>query len=590
MADPIRIANCSGFFGDRLSAAREMVDGGPIDVLTGDWLAELTMYIFSKTKERRPDGGFARTFVAQMADVLGDCLDRGIKVVANAGALDPHGCAAAVEQVAADQGLSPKIAVVTGDDLIGRIGELQAAGHDLAHLDTGEPLGEMASEMLTANAYLGGWGIAEALARGADVVITGRVTDAAVVVGPAAWHHGWARDDWDALAGAVVAGHVIECGAQATGGNYSFFTEVPGLAHAGFPWAEVAEDGSFVVGKHDDGTGGEVSIGTVTSQLLYEIGGHRYGNPDVVARFDTLSLEQVAPNRVRVTGVVGETAPDRLKVAMNYAGGWKNSMAVCLTGLDIDEKMALVDDTVWDACPHDPEDFEVVTTELVGRPEHDPSDNAAAVCLYRITVRDRDPDKVGRAFANSVIETALSSIPGFFSFTPPGSGAVYPVYWPALVDPGVVTHEVHVDGEVVTIPHPEGAAPMRTDDEAYPVPAIHREWGETTWAPLGAVVGARSGDKGPNANLGVFTRSDDAFWWLHETLTAERLVDLLPDLAGLSVTRHVFPKLRAMNFVVGHLLEEGVAAATRVDAQAKGLSEYLRARHLEIPTVLLEDR
>lgn len=589
MADPIRIANCSGFYGDRLSAAREMVDGGPVDVLTGDWLAELTMYIFSRTREKRPDGGYARTFVAQMADVLGDCLDRGIKVVANAGALDPHGCAGAVEKVAADQGLAVKVAVVTGDDLTSRIGELQAAGHDLAHLDTGEPLGDMAERMLTANAYLGGWGIAEALSRGADVVITGRVTDAAVVVGPAAWHHGWSRNDWDALAGAVTAGHIIECGAQATGGNYSFFTEVPGLDHAGFPWAEIAEDGSFVIGKHDDGTGGEVSIGTVTSQLLYEIGGHRYGNPDVVTRLDTVQLEEVAPNRVRVSGVRGEPAPNRLKVAMNYTGGWKNSLAVGITGLDVEEKVRLVDDSFWDACPFDPEDFEVVNAEVIGRPEHDPSDNAAALCLYRITVRDQDPDKVGRAFTNAVIETALASIPGFFSFAPPGAASPYPVYWPALIDPAAVNHEVHVDGEVITIPHPDGAQPMRTDDDPYPVPAIHRVWGETTWAPLGAVVGARSGDKGPNANLGVFARDPEAFWWVHDTLTTDRLVELLPDLAGLPVSRHVFPMLRAVNFVIGHLLEEGVGASTRVDAQAKGLSEYLRSRHTDIPTMLLEN-
>src|SRR5690606_18342883 len=277
MTEPIRIANCSGFYGDRITAAREMVEGGPIDVLTGDWLAELTMLILARTKAKRPNGGFARTFVTQMEHVMGTCLDRGIKVVSNAGGLDPDGCPEAVHEVAERLGLAPKIAYVEGDDILTRLDELVAAGVDLAHFEIGEAVGDT-SRFISANAYFGCWGIVEALNRGADIVITGRATDAAVVCGPAAWHHGWARDDWDELAGAVVAGHVIECGTQATGGNYSFFTEVTGLARTGFPWVEIAADGSSVVGKHD-GTGGEVSIGTVTSQLLYEIAGPAYLGP-----------------------------------------------------------------------------------------------------------------------------------------------------------------------------------------------------------------------------------------------------------------------------------------------------------------------
>ena len=296
MSDPIRIANCSGFYGDRLSAAKEMVEGGPIDVLTGDWLAELTMLILARSQASRPGGGYARSFVTQMEQVMVTCLEKGIKVVSNAGGLDPAGCAAAVAEVADRLGLKPTIAYVDGDNLLPRLGELVASGVDLAHFETGEPIGDT-SRFISANAYLGCWGIVDALDRGADIVITGRVTDAAVVCGPAAWHHRWARDDWDRLAGAVVAGHIIECGTQATGGNYSFFTEVPGMTRVGFPWAEVAADGSCVIGKHD-GTGGEVSVGTVTSQLLYEIGSPAYLGPDVTARFDTIRLEQVARDRV----------------------------------------------------------------------------------------------------------------------------------------------------------------------------------------------------------------------------------------------------------------------------------------------------
>ncbi|MGH3183576.1 MAG: acyclic terpene utilization AtuA family protein, partial [Streptosporangiaceae bacterium] len=271
----LRIANCSGFFGDRLAAPRELLDGGPIDVLTGDYLAELTMLILWKSRQRDPTLGYARTFYRQMEDVLGTCIDRNVKVVANAGGLNPAGLAQRLRELAAKLGIDVAVAHVEGDDILDRLGPLQAAGDPLAHLDTGRPLAEAGSEAVSANAYLGGFGIAEALAGGADVVVTGRVTDASLVVGPAAWRFGWSRTDWDRLAGAVVVGHVIECGTQATGGNYSFFGEVPGLEHPGFPIAEVAEDGSAVITKHPR-TGGLVSVGTVTAQLLYEIGAPLY--------------------------------------------------------------------------------------------------------------------------------------------------------------------------------------------------------------------------------------------------------------------------------------------------------------------------
>src|SRR5580704_13128423 len=307
----LRIANCSGFFGDRLTAPRELLEGGPIDVLTGDYLAELTMLILWKTRQRDPALGYARTFYRQMEEVLATCVERGVKVVANAGGLNPAGLARALRDLAARLGIDVHVAHVEGDDILGRLGPLQAAGDPLAHLDTGRPLVEAGSDPVSANAYLGGFGIAEALSGGADVVVTGRVTDASLVVGPAAWWFGWSRTDWDRLAGAVVVGHVIECGTQTTGGNYAFFGEVPGLEHPGFPIAEMAADGSAVITKHP-GTGGLVSVGTVTAQLLYEIAGPRYPNADVVADFSTINLEQVGPDRVRLWGVSGQPAPDQL--------------------------------------------------------------------------------------------------------------------------------------------------------------------------------------------------------------------------------------------------------------------------------------
>ncbi len=587
MTEPIRIANCSGFYGDRIAAAAEMVHGGPIDVLTGDWLAELTMLILARTQAKRPGGGYARTFLTQMEQVMGTCLDDGIKVVTNAGGLDPDGCADALAELADRLGLSPTIAYVDGDDLLPRLGELVEAGVHLDHFETGEPVGDV-SRFLTANAYLGCWGIVEALTAGADIVVTGRVTDAAVVCGPAAWHHGWARDDWDALAGAVVAGHVIECGTQATGGNYSFFTEVEGLTHTGFPWAEVAADGSSVIGKHA-GTGGTVTVGTVTSQLLYEIGSPAYLGPDVTARFDTVALEQVDVDRVLVTGAKGEPPPATLKVAMNELGGFRTDLNVALTGLDIEAKAELVEAAFWRAASVAPDEIESVTTRLVRTDKADPASNEEAVALWRITLKDHDERKVGKGLGGAVNELALATIPGLFAVGGSAVAKPFGVYRPAVVPADLVPqHVVVLGGErtVVESVAPTPASPVALEPVAVSLPPA--PGGPTVRAPLGRVFGSRSGDKGGNANLGVFARSAEAYAWLVEHLTVERLQELLPEAADLRVERFDLPNIWSLNFVLHGLLQEGVAASTRQDGQAKGLGEWLRARVVDLPAALVE--
>ncbi len=585
MADPIRIANCSGFFGDRPTGAREMVEGGPIDVLTGDWLAELTMLILAKTRVKRPDGGFARTFVSQMEEVMGSCLDKGIRVVSNAGGLDPEGCAEAVSKVARTLGLDPTIAFVRGDDLMPDLEGL-VEREELRHFETGEAIVDP-GRFLTANAYLGCWGIVEALDRGADIVITGRATDAAIVCGPAAWHHGWKRNDWNELAGAVVAGHLIECSSQITGGNYSFFQEVPRIEHIGFPWAEIASDGSCVIGKHDDGTGGLVSIGTVTSQALYEIAGPRYLGPDVTTRFDTIQLEELAPNRVRVFGVQGEPPPDTLKVCMNREGGYRNDMRVALAGLDVEAKAEVVEKAFWRACPYRPSDYEQVTTRVIRTDKPDPETNEEAIGVWHIAVKDPDEKKVGRAFSNAVAELALASIPGYFAIGGgPSAGRSFGVYEPARIPSRLVPQEVVLLGgetKEVTSLAPSG----EVDITPAPEPQASAPAGPTRRAPLGAVFGARSGDKGGHANLGVFARDDAAWAWLDQHLTIDRLAILLPEVGRFEIDRFRFPALRSLNFVIHDLLEEGVAAATRQDGQAKSLGEWLRSRVVELPAALL---
>ena len=601
MSAPLRIANCSGFYGDRLSAAREMVDGGPIDVLTGDWLAELTMLILWKGMQRDASRGWAHTFLTQMEDVLGTCVDRGIKVVTNAGGLNPAGLADQVAQLADRLGLTVAVAHVEGDDLLPRLGELRDEGHPLAHLDTGQLLERARGTVVSANAYLGAWPIVEALRSGADVVVCPRVTDASLVVGPAAWHHGWTETDWDALAGAVAAGHVIECGPQATGGNYAFFTEIPGLEHPGFPIAEVADDGSSIITKHP-GAGGAVTVGTVTAQLLYEIAGHRYPNTDVVARFDTVQVDEVGPDRVRLSGTRGLPAPRDVKVCCNLLGGWRNSMTFVLTGLDIEAKADLTVRSLSDALGGTGQ-FAEFDARLIRSDKPDAPTNVEATAQLRVTVKDEDADQVGRRFSGAATELALAGYPGLHLTAPPGAATAYGVYWPALVPADlVVPSVVRPDGSRVEVPHhrhraPDGPAVVeRADaslapgvtvapDTAVPAPPAVRSAsaGATVRLPLGAIIGARSGDKGGNANVGLWARSDEAWAWLDGELTLDRFRDLLPEADGLAVQRHAFPNLRALNFVVVGLLGEGVASSTRPDPQAKGLGEYLRSRVVDLP-------
>jgi hypothetical protein len=590
---PVRIANCSGFYGDRLTAAREMLDGpDPIDVLTGDYLAELTMLILWKARQKDPGAGYATTFVRQMQDVLGTCLDRGVRVVANAGGLNPRGLAERLAEIADRHGLSPRIAVVEGDDLLDRLEHLQAAGEPLTNLDTGQSLADASVKPVTANAYLGGWGIAAALDAGADVVVCPRVTDASLVVGPAAWWHGWARHDWDALAGAVVAGHVIECGPQATGGNYSFLDELPDVRYPGFPIAEVEADGSSVITKQP-GTGGAVTVGTVTAQLLYEIAGPAYVNPDVVARFDTIRLAQVGADRVTIDGIRGEPAPDRLKVAINYAGGYRNSMTMVLTGLDIDAKAARAEAMLWEILG-DPEQFAAVDVRLIRTDQPDAPTNEQATAQLRVTVKDPDPTKVGRRFANAVVELSLASYAGFFPTSPPSAESAYGVYWPTLVPATAVDQAVILpNGDRLAIPPtaPQAPAPAPAEPVARPAgpvaPTVPAGSGLTERRPLGTICGARSGDKGGNANVGIWTRDDAAYSWLAANLTVDRLKALLPEAASLPVQRYELANLRAVNFVIEGLLGEGVASSVRPDAQAKGLGEYLRSRFVELPVDLL---
>ncbi|MFE1176609.1 acyclic terpene utilization AtuA family protein [Streptomyces sp. NPDC058773] len=564
-ADPalLRVGNASGFYGDRFDALREMLTGGPLDVLTGDYLAELTMLILGRDRLKDPTRGYARTFLRQLEDGLGLAVERGVRIVANAGGLNPAGLAEAVRELADKAGVPVSVAHVEGDDLLAR--------------------GGWGEGVLTANAYLGGGGIAACLRAGADVVVTGRVTDAALVSGAAQAHFGWRPEDLDQLAGAVAAGHVLECGTQATGGNYSFF-DAHDLLRPGFPLAEIAADGSSVITKHP-GTGGAVTTGTVTAQLLYETAGARYPGPDVTARLDTVRLTQEAPDRVRIDGVRGEAPPPDLKAGLTRLGGWRNEVTFVLTGLDVPAKAALVRrqmEAALDAAERRPAE---VRWTLARTDRDDAAVQEEASALLRLVVRDPDQDAVGRAVSGAAVELALASYPGFHVTAPPGKGTPYGVFEAAPVAAAEVPHlAVLPDGIRIGIqPAPEARELTRLPDPPLPEPLPA---GATRRGPLGRVAGARSGDKGGSANVGVWARSEPAWRWLAHELTVERFRQLLPETADLPVDRHVLPNLRALNFVVDGLLGEGVAAQARFDPQAKAVGEWLRSRHMDLPEVL----
>jgi Acyclic terpene utilisation family protein AtuA len=566
---PLRVGNASGFYGDRFAAVREMLEGGPLDVLTGDYLAELTMAILAVDRMRDAGLGYAKTFLRQMGDGLALAAERGVKLVTNAGGLNPAALAERLRELAEREGLPLRIAHVEGDDLLPRAAELGIAPEGL----------------LAANAYLGAFGIAAALRAGADVVVAGRVTDASLVVGPAIAHFGWTPEALDALAGATVAGHILECGTQATGGNYSFFTEHD-VRRPGFPLAELHADGAAVITKHP-GTGGAVTVGTVTAQLLYETSGRRYPGPDVTTRLDTLRLAEDGPDRVRIDGVRGEAPPATLKVGVNRQGGFRNEVEFVLTGLDIEAKAGLVREQM-EAAFAGRRPAEVRWT-LVRTDRPDAPTEEQACALLRLVVRDKDARVAGRAVTGAAVELALAGYPGFHLTAPPSDASPYGVFESVYVDAARVGHAVVLpDGRREPVAAGDGRARSAPDDEPPPLLPEPLPGGPTRRAPLGLVAGARSGDKGGDANIGVWVREDEAWRWLAHELTVEKLRELLPETAGLSVTRHVLANLRAVNFLVEGLLGEGVGAQARFDPQAKAVGEWLRSRHLEIPERLLE--
>lgn len=594
---PLRLANFSGYLGDRFTALAEVLDGDPVDVLTADYLAEITLATLSALHARDGRKGYVDAFVAQIRPQLPRIAERGLKVVTNAGGFHPAALAEHLRGLVAAAGLDLQVAHVEGDNLLPRMAELRAAGHALPHLDTHEPLAAWGvshdrpegAQAIAANAYLGGWGIAQALAAGADIVICGRVTDASLTVGPCAWWHGWAMDDWPALAGAVVAGHIIECGPHATGGNFSGFTGVPGMSKPGFPIAEVAHDGSAVITKHA-GQGGMVTVDTVTAQLVYEIQGPIYLNPDVTTDFSGVTLEQLAPDRVAVRGAIGAPPPATTKLALFADIGWQLVNTVFVTGRDIDAKIALLREQLLDWGGAGPSsgvnEFDITR---FGRPDCGPgATQADATVAVRVMATAREPGAL-KSLAAGLHALYLSSFPGVHLDT--GARRVtepWPrtEYWPAVLPVSVIRHEAVLgDGTRLAVPHPP-AGPLVAQPPSHEPVALPAD-GPTRAVPLGLLAHARCGDKGGNSNVGLWAKDEAAWPWLRDTLGSALLHQLLPESAGLTVRRHALPHLHAVHFVIEGLLGRGGSSNLRADQAGKAVGEALLAKTVDVPVDLL---
>ncbi|NMO92444.1 DUF1446 domain-containing protein [Actinomycetospora sp. TBRC 11914] len=586
----VRIANCAGWLWDRFSGLRDAL-AGPVDVVTGDYLAEPTLRQLALEKQRDPERGYARSFLAQFTDAVDLLVDRGARLVVDAGGLNPAGLAAQCRRVIAEAGHDLVVAHVEGDDVLGRLGEFGS----LEHLDSppdgpGRPLADWGHEPGTANAYLGGWGITAALAAGAHVVITGRVTDASLTTGVAAWWHGWSVEDtsaeaWDRLAGAVAAAHVIECGPQATGGNFSGFTTVPRVDDLGYPIAEIAADGTAVITKHDD-AGGTVTTDTVTAQLLYEIQGPTYLNPDVTVDLSDVVVTAVGPDRVALTGVRGSPPSPTTKLAITAPGGFESSVSFYATGLDLEAKADLLRTHVERVTA--PLELSLLRVDRIGTPVEDPPDQWAAAQQILVTAQSTDRAQVGaERFVAPLTGLFLPGYPGLY-VNPLRVANPVVEYWPTLVPTDALAHEVVLaDGARLPVKDTPVRAPFGGQPPSVTAPGVGTAE-ETRRAPLGYVVHGRCGDKGGNSNVGFWPigRSDGAWEWLRAAVSAEWVAEVYPEV---EIERHEFPGLRAVHLVIHGILGKGASSNGRPDIAGKAVAEFLRARHVEVPTTLLAE-
>ncbi len=586
MKDKIVIANASGYWGDEGAAIARQVRGGPIDYLTMDYLAEITMIILARQKAESEQAGYARDFVAYLRPLMREIAEKGITVIANAGGINPGACARALDAAASDAGVKLPVAIVDGDDLQLRLGDLAAAGCKFPHLDTGEPIGERLAKVNSANAYIGARPIAAALAKGARIVVTGRTYDAASVLAPMVHEFGWSWEDYDKLASGLLAGHLIECGAQVTGGNYTRWEEVRSFENFGYPLVECSPDGSFVLTKHPD-TGGLVSRRTASEQVLYEIGDPRfYASTDVVADFTSFAMEDEGNDRVRISGVRGRMPTDTLKVSMTYEAGMKAQAIVVVSGPESVRKARRFADIFWSRVKGS---FEETRTEYIGYNACWGESAAPAVVPNEVALRFgcRSFDKKSmESFARELAGIALSGPPGICGAGGRPSPQPAYGYWPALIPRRLVTQRLFFDGASEDFPCDSGpGGPIERPEEG---PAPEAASGRRVRVPLGKVAHARSGDKGDVCNIGVIALRKEFYPELVRELTAERVAQFYKSLARGKVSRYRLDNLCAMNFTMQQALGGGGTLSLQLDNQGKTASQGLLTMEIEVAEDLLD--
>ena len=583
----IRIANAGGYWGDDLTQFKRQLELGPIDYLSLDFLAEVTMSIMQKQRSRDPRAGFARDFVKQVEESLDLLAKHGTRVITNAGGVNPLACRGALLEATQALGKPLDVAAVMGDDLMERLGEMNAAGVLLDNMEDGAPFAPIRDRISSANAYYGAWPVVEALKSGAQIVVTGRCTDTGITLAPMIHAFDWAPDDWNRLASGIVAGHIVECGAQSTGGNFTDWRGIRDFPGIGYPILEVFPDGSFIMTKHAR-TGGAVTVRTVKEQLLYEMGDPRgYITPDVVADFATIQLEQAGRDKVRVWGIKGRPAPSSLKVSAAYFDGWKANGTLIISAPDAAAKAKAFAKLFWDRLGLK---FAATHTELVGHsacwgplaPASDPPE-----VLLRLSVRDQDKWKI-EAFSKLIPAVILSGPPGVAVTGGRPQLQEVVAYWPALVPrdrvkPRLVTRDGERELDWPT-PLRVPELPERLPRESWPVAKGSEK---RVTVPLSRLAHGRSGDKGDTCNIGIIARTPEVYPWLKRALTASVVKRRFKGICLGKVTRHEVPNLAALNFLLEQSLGGGGTVSLRLDAQGKTLSHALLALEVTVPKALV---
>ncbi|KAK2745561.1 hypothetical protein FQN57_003686 [Myotisia sp. PD_48] len=606
---PIRIAGASGGFTDRQRAILDLAKCD-VDVIVGDWMSECTMSWHGAGKHQVnqqgiPDSERAGFFDPSFMDTFSPALpyinEKRIKIAVNAGASDPKLLAELVATKIKDQGLSLNVAWIQGDDVLDTVNALLAKGEKFENICFGGELKDWGFEPLAAQCYLGGAGIAEALRQGADIVICGRVADAAPTIGASMWWHGWDRDsDFDQIAGALVAGHLIECSSYVCGGYYSGFKSLfEGCENIGFPLAEVFADGSCAIGK-EPGTGGEISVGTVSSQLLYEIQGPQYYGSDVVAVLEDIKMVQEGKDRVLVTGVKGNPPPTTTKVGLTAFGGYQAEFHYYLAGLDLEQKAEWTEKQVRKSMGDNVSRFSCLKFTLNGYTKPDPDCQDVATADFRVFVQTKDRSLVVKdtievpGFSRWCMENFLQSCPGatIENDVRQSAGKEFYEYWAALLPQSEVKHAVQLlwKNESIQIPPSPACKLYEPRQWSYETrdPIALDTFGPTTRGPLGWVVLGRSGDKASDANVGLFVRHDDEWDWLRSLLTVEKMKSLLAkEYNGKAVDRFELPNIRAVHFLLHDHLDRSYNATSTYDGLGKNVCEYIRAKYVDIPNVFL---